>query len=110
MAETLRAEVRDLLIEHIDGKVGINGSIKPGCMTEKWDRHMRRRLVQFCVNKDWLSFDHRVYPKFTTLTEAGKMVLCAALAEWADAIIRAGEWEKILGPVPGYPDRSLPKV
>jgi hypothetical protein len=79
MPSPLSTAMRDLLIDHIDGPVGLNVS----------DCHRYNR-VRGAIAQGYLSWTGGVIrPKGTELTDRGKMALCQALAEWADALIKA---------------------
>ena len=86
--EQMTIPMRDLLIEHIDGPVLLTAGHRSP-MTEKWDNHLRSRLLLRADDIGWIEFDRKVSPMSTSLTDAGKMMLCAVLADWADAMTRA---------------------
>lgn len=77
----LRKEWRDVMLEHIDGSAPI--SINDG---------HRMRTLNACVDKGWLRLgsDYRAVlrPKFSYITEKGRVALCRHLAEWAEVLVR----------------------
>lgn len=77
----MKPEVRDLLIEHIDGPtaVRVNG-------VKESVRHIRIRGL---VQRKLLRFDHYNPPRQTFITDAGRAELAKALADWAEALSRA---------------------
>jgi hypothetical protein len=78
----MKAELRDLLIEHIDGP-------RPYIKAD----HADRNRVQGAVTTGLLLFDQARHPlktpKATVLTRKGRQALSLALAQWADALKRA---------------------
>lgn len=76
-----------MLIDHIDGPVPmvVKG---PRCITT-------RALIE----RGWLRPSRQNFPTHTYITEAGRKVLAAALADWAEALIRA-RFEAPPEPVP----------
>jgi DNA-binding PadR family transcriptional regulator len=73
---------RDILIEHIDGPVQIIVG----------DPHRSTRL-RALRSLGLLRFDHysSSRPRQTHITEKGRAALAEALADWADALVRAQE-------------------
>lgn len=71
--------MRDMLIEHIDGPVPFvaRGGPRASCL-----RAMMRR--------GFLKFDRSHHPTFTLITDNGRSALAVALADWAEALVRAG--------------------
>lgn len=81
----ITARIRDLLIEHIDGPV-------PFRVRPQWHKDFGRPMVVKAAIKAGLlrpDCPHTNRPRFTVITEAGREQLSKALADWADAIIRA---------------------
>lgn len=76
----LSSQMRDLLIEHIDGPRRIHIS----------DYKTGNRLLG-AAKLGYLSFDRQQFPRSTAMTARGRAALCAALGEWADALVRAKE-------------------
>lgn len=70
---------RDLLIEHIDGQRPFVSKGSP-----------RLTTLRSCLTRGWIRFDDPGRPKNTVITEAGRRALALALADWADALVRAG--------------------
>lgn len=81
-AMQMTCALRDFLIEHIDGPVPI--------LLQK-DHRNRRMVRSACIRS---GFVHPYpwgtnRPKETRITDKGRQALCAALADWAEALIRA---------------------
>lgn len=76
----MKPELRDLLIEHIDGPRLYRISEQP-----------KGNRIRGAVTTGLLRFDHLQHPKTTMLTERGREALCKALAHWADALVRAAQ-------------------
>lgn len=77
-------ELRDLLLEHIDGPVPVQ-------MKEP----NRPQRVNGAVQSGLLSYDDGyIRPKATRITEKGRALLAHALGHWADAIMRANNSRK----------------
>jgi hypothetical protein len=72
--------MRNVLIEHLDGPVGID------VRGASW----RREVVRCLLNRGLLRTDAYVLrARHTIMTEAGRRELAEALADWADALDRA---------------------
>lgn len=86
MAVVISPALRDLLIEHIDWPIPFR--------VRDVARHA---VVKAALGREWLyTQPYGVFrPTHTVLTEKGRAVLAAALADWAEAMVRAGfEQEK----------------
>ena len=74
---------RSVLIEHIDGPVPIVRQGGPR-------GHPRPRAIADCICRGWIRegspYSKQVRPKFTYLTDTGRMALAQALAAWAEAL------------------------
>lgn len=92
---TLSACQRDILIEHMDGNavayVVPNSGIAPG---ERHRAAYRHRSAQGLLAKALIRFDGKMKPTHTYITEKGREALCAALADWAEAIVLALDIEE----------------
>lgn len=75
----LNAAMRDLLIEHIDGD----------CVQVVLREVARMNLVKGAERLGFLRFDRKPRPRKSWLTEKGRAILAKALADWADALVRA---------------------
>lgn len=74
--------MRDVLIEHIDGPVAIDRRGASG----------RREAVRGCLNHGYLRTDaYLLRARHTIMTEPGRTALAEALADAADALVRAGQ-------------------
>lgn len=82
--------MRDLLIEHIDGPA-------PYIISDR-----RSRQVRAAVQLGYLSYGRGISPKrprFTYINQRGREALAKALANWADALIRARYNRESLPPI-----------
>jgi len=77
---TLPGTMRDLLIEHLDGRRVPFVTATP-----------RVTISRALLARGWVVPDRENRPRFTTITQKGREVLAAALADWADAIARSNE-------------------
>jgi hypothetical protein len=85
----LTTGMRDVLIEHIDRPVPIvRASILTGA--EAHAAATRYKSVGALINSGCLRTDRPAAPRTTIITEVGRAALAAALADWADALARAG--------------------
>jgi hypothetical protein len=85
----LTTGMRDVLIEHIDGPVPIvrAGNLSGArCKAEA----IRYKSVWALMDRGLLIQRPGFSPRFTIITEAGREELAKALADWADALVRAG--------------------
>jgi hypothetical protein len=100
----LTTGMRDVLIEHIDGPVPI---VRTTDFTgiEAHAMATRYKSVWALLDRGLLKKDRELVPKFTIITEPGRAELAKALADWADALVRAGYSRGFLISVD-----SLPKV
>jgi hypothetical protein len=83
--------MRDVLIEHLDGPVAI---IAPGAARglEAMALATRATTLRALLNRGLLRTDAYVLrARHTIMTEAGRRELAEALADWADALVRAGQ-------------------
>lgn len=83
----MNSALRDVLIAHIDGAVPYS----------HWDRtrqiSLRSALSHGLLECEWSMVpapSKQKRPAGTVLTEKGRAALTAALADWADALSRAG--------------------
>lgn len=84
--------MRDVLIEHIDGAVGIvrfcpEGGEKSLALAQ------RNQTIKSLVGRGLLRTDvgmQHARPSTTAITEAGRAVLAKELADWAEALVQAG--------------------
>jgi hypothetical protein len=98
--------MRDVLIEHIDGPVPI---VRACNMTgiEASAMATRYKSVGALLGRDLLRVDRPCAPRFTIVTEAGRGVLSAALADWADALMRAGAGNGVFLPAEGIETKKV---
>jgi hypothetical protein len=84
---------RDLLIDHLDGPAPIvNSPLARREHAANWKTvSARREALKGLVERGLLRLDmrHRT-PRTTVMTEKGRAALAAALADWAEALVRAG--------------------
>lgn len=78
MTPAITAQMRDLLIEHIDGP-----------QLYRISQNNRINRVRGAITLGYLVPDRISYPRNTSLTDKGRAALCKALADWADAIVLA---------------------
>jgi hypothetical protein len=81
--------MRDVLIEHIDGPV----QIVRACNISGPAAHrmsLRWKSVWALMDRDLLRTDQTSPPRYTVITETGRAELAKALADWADALVKAG--------------------
>jgi hypothetical protein len=98
MAESpISTQVRDLLIDHIDGTPVTLRVTKSEAdrmtLGERRELALRRRVIGHCIVRGFLRTrvcDDGVGCE-TTITDKGRMVLAQALGDWADAIVRASD-------------------
>jgi hypothetical protein len=76
----LTANQRDMLISHIDGEVGV--SLVDGLTM------VRRTLMDAGLIRGTPQGSMR--PRYTALTERGRMAVAMILGDYADALVRAG--------------------
>ncbi len=78
--------MRDVLIEHIDGPVKIIRATAAGIEAKKAALH--RQTAEALIDRGFLRVDDpaKPRPRYTIITEEGREELCAALADWADAL------------------------
>jgi hypothetical protein len=86
--------MRDVLIEHIDGPVAIMAP--SGCTWGRLSEHNGARAARFrtmkaLLERGLLRCDANIRPRFTQMTESGRAALAEALADAADALVRAGQ-------------------
>ena len=77
----LRTNMRDILIEHMDGKQVVIRHLGGGGYWQTMNGLIARGLIRY---------DRTPHPRYTVITEAGRHALAKALADWADALSRAG--------------------
>lgn len=89
----ISARLRDVLIEHLDGPQPVvrNRTAAPKYGLDALQAANRMTAVWTLINRGLLRPDRRVHPRETAITDRGREVLCQALADWADAIVRAQE-------------------
>jgi hypothetical protein len=86
--------MRDVLIKHLDG-AAVPISAPSGSTWNRSAEHDRRRAIRFrttrwLVELKMLRDDGHRPPRATTITDKGRAALAAALADWAEALVRAG--------------------
>ena len=89
MINRLTEAMRDVLIEHLDGRaVPVVVVAKNGLDGPALGR--RQQVVQAMVERGYLKQANATtrHP-FTTITDKGRARLSEALANWADALVRA---------------------
>lgn len=74
---------RALLIEHVDGGAFVPAPISVRLMA-------RRQTTESLQRLGLLRLDGYKSPKSTSVTDDGRMVMALVLAEYADALMRAG--------------------
>jgi hypothetical protein len=90
--------MRDVLIEHIDGPV----PIIRGCNISGPNAKTiatRYKSVWALMDRGLLEKDRDFAPRFTIITDDGRTELAKALADWADALVRAGYGRGFLLPL-----------
>lgn len=103
---------RNLLIEHIDGPVAVTRLVPAR------DRTIRSLLTLRLLRPHPSAGPLSRHPRFTALTEAGRHSVAALLADYAEALVRAGclEMESGLSPIEilqtmkASPARAMPAV
>jgi hypothetical protein len=95
----LTTGMRDVLIEHIDGPVPIFRA----CHSKIDAKAMgiRYKSVWSLMDRGLLTKDRPCAPRFTIITDLGRDELAKALADWADALVRAGYGTGFLMPPSG---------
>lgn len=73
--------IRDILIEHMDGKKVDFRHAAP--------HSPRRRAIRVLLDRGHVSTEDRGSPDATTITEKGRRELANILADYADALLRA---------------------
>jgi hypothetical protein len=73
---------RDLLIDHVDGEVPVI------LANNHYISTIRNSLMKMGLLKS--STPHTNWPRATLLTERGRLALSMVLADYADALVRAG--------------------
>ena len=76
----ISASIRDMLIDHLDGRV------------VPVDVTIRGRAITLfaCLERGFIRYDHPPSRYATVITTLGRAALAEALAEWAEALVRAG--------------------
>lgn len=83
-------KMRDVLIEHIDGPVPVVVPNGPRGGRYARDVAIRARTIRALLGRRLIrGRSDSPRPDQTVLTEAGRAELAEALADWADAIVRA---------------------
>jgi hypothetical protein len=85
-------QVRDILIEHLDGHPVLAEKIQANATFGEERDYSRRRLsVKLMISQGLLETKMTLDRRFVTvITLAGRAALARALGEWADALVRAG--------------------
>ena len=79
---------RDVLIDHIDRQVPIiRATIYHG--VEARGAAARKITTLALLNRGFLQTDTKITPTHTMMTETGRNALASALADWAEALVRA---------------------
>lgn len=92
VARKLTAEARNLLVDHVDGSRFVEVPVVIGERTRTRQTLLNLRLLKY----GWLGEDgkgkatYNPRPTATYMTDDGRHVLAIVLAEYADALIRAG--------------------
>ncbi len=88
--------MRDILIEHLDGKrVPYIVRAKSRSFEDCHNSMGRHPTLRSAVSRGLLRVTGS--PPHTVMTESGREALSKTLADWADALIRAGYGEGFLG-------------
>lgn len=86
--------MRDVLIAHLDG-VGVPIVTPRGSGIDDASEIARRfQTTKRLLERGFLRTDNVKKPRLTFITEGGRAVLAKALADWADALVRAGYLER----------------
>jgi len=94
----ISTQMRDVLIDHLDGQKVPILRVADVSGIEAHDRASRQATTTALIARGLLKTDGRLSaPRFTVITEAGRRILSAMLADWADALSRA-EWKDPLLP------------
>lgn len=102
LAKNLTVAHRTLLIRHIDQRLPLD---------RRSENHARRTLI----TKEFIKFTQvsgaasTKFPTHTILTDLGRIVVCAVLTEYAEAIISAADFLERMGSPPTAP-LALPKI
>lgn len=85
VADQLSKPQRDRLVEHVDGAAWIEPGIEA-------DDVARMRSLTSLANLGLIRFPHTAShrPRKSVITEDGRMVLAMVLADYAEALLRAG--------------------
>ena len=81
--------MRDVLIEHLEGRE-VPIVHRPLKGLEASEASIRRTTIQALINRGLLRTDNRSMSRVTIMTPNGRAVLTEILADWADALERAG--------------------
>lgn len=99
---SISRQMRDVLIDHMDDRaVPIAEPMDAVDGLEAWSRRSRRGTIQALVRAGLL----RERSRHTFITDAGRCTLAAALADWADAIVRL-RGKDALPPLPPTPRQT----
>jgi hypothetical protein len=93
----LSAAMRDMLIAHLDGQpVPIIHSASVSGLSAK-ESQTRSITIAALISRGWIRFNNpnATTPRCTYLTEPGRHALAQVLAEYADALTRAGFYPKV---------------
>ena len=81
--EMLTTVMRDFLIKHIDGSstVPVDFVVCNSAALQ---------TARAAIEHGWVKLDGLRHPKRSFITDKGREILAGALADWADALVRAG--------------------
>jgi hypothetical protein len=102
----ITSSIRDVLIEHIDGKRPFVLRAKSKAFQDSHDAIVRAPSIMASLRNGYLRMTGS--PPFTVLTESGREVLARALADWADALSRAGFERRFRNDVISRPVQTMP--
>lgn len=100
MASLLSRAQRNLLIKHIDGSFDVPVMVQATTKSVERDRLVRKGLIR--PNRS-------TRPTKTLITEDGRRVLATLLAEYAEALVRAG-YGGVSSPISERPRPMAPAV
>jgi hypothetical protein len=81
---------RDVLIAHLDGvalPIVLPSSCSDGLAAK--EAQGRHQTTTALLARSFLRTDNKIKPTHTTITEEGRAAIAHALADWAEALVRA---------------------
>ena len=88
---SISRQMRDVLIDHLDG-CGVpiirTSACNPGL--RNFELAARINTTHALLLRRFIRPDEKINPTHTYITDSGRAALAAALADWAEALIRAG--------------------